>query len=156
MILMGSLPHAADSCGDVERVFFLRTALRGKSIRGKGRASSMKALTADEMREVDHLTTVRFGIPGDQLMEAAGKSVVDVFLEQYGYKSGKPPGRVCVFCGKGNNGGDGFVAARHLKEEAEQVEVYLFAAAKELQTLEGRGRESTRERDAEAVGEGAQ
>ena len=92
----------------------------------------MKALTADEMREVDRLTTVRFGIPGDQLMEAAGKSVVDIFLQQYGYKSGKPPGRVCVLCGKGNNGGDGFVVARHLKEEAEQVEVYLFAAAKEL------------------------
>src|SRR5262249_61294586 len=92
----------------------------------------MKALRADEMREVDRLTTVRFGIPGDQLMEAAGKSVVDVFLEQYGYKSGKPPGRVCVFCGKGNNGGDGFVVARHLKEEAEEVEGDLFAAAKEL------------------------
>ena len=90
----------------------------------------MKALTAAEMREVDRLTTVRFGIPGDQLMEAAGKSVVDAFLEQYGYKSGKPPGRVCVLCGKGNNGGDGFVVARHLKEEAEQVEVYLFAASR--------------------------
>ena len=84
------------------------------------------------MREVDRLTTVRFGIPGDRLMEAAGKSVVEVFLEQYGYKSGRPPGRVSVFCGKGNNGGDGFVVARRLKEEAEQVEVYLFAAAKEL------------------------
>ena len=92
----------------------------------------MKVLTAAEMREVDRLTTVRFGVPGDQLMEAAGKSVAEVFLEQYGYKSAKPPGRVCVLCGKGNNGGDGFVVARHLKEEAEQVEVYLFAAAKEL------------------------
>ena len=92
----------------------------------------MKALTAAEMREVDRLTTVRFGIPGHQLMEEAGKSVAEVFIEQYGYKTAKPPGRVCVLCGKGNNGGDGFVVARHLKEEAERVDVYLFAAAKEL------------------------
>ena len=92
----------------------------------------MKALTAAEMREVDRLTTVRYGVPSHQLMEAAGKSVAEVFLEQYGHKSAKPPGRVCVLCGKGNNGGDGFVVARHLKEEAEQVEVYLFAKPKEL------------------------
>jgi len=92
----------------------------------------MKALTAAEMGEVDRLTTAKFGVPSQQLMEAAGKSVVDVSLKQYGHKSGKPPGRVCVLCGKGNNGGDGFVAARYLKEEAEQVEVYLFGAAKEL------------------------
>jgi len=92
----------------------------------------MKALTAAEMREVDRLTTVRFGIPGHQLMEEAGKSVAEVFIEQYGNKKAKPPGRVCVLCGKGNNGGDGFVVARHLKEEAERVDVYLFAAAREL------------------------
>lgn len=93
----------------------------------------MKALTAAEMREVDVLTTTKFGIPSQQLMETAGKSVADLLLEQYAYKSAKPPGRVCVLSGKGNNGGDGFVAARYLKEEAEQVEVYLFGAAKELE-----------------------
>lgn len=92
----------------------------------------MKALTAAEMQEVDRLTTERFGIPGLQLMEAAGRSVADVFLEQYGRKNATPPGRVCVLCGKGNNGGDGFVVARHLKEEAEQVEVYLLAAVEDL------------------------
>src|ERR1700739_1689103 len=92
----------------------------------------MKALTAAEMREVDRLTTERFGVPSHELMEAAGKSVVEVFLEQYGYRNAKPPGRVVVLCGKGNNGGDGFVVARHLKEEAEQVKVYLFAMPEEL------------------------
>ena len=92
----------------------------------------MKALTAAEMREVDRLTTARFGIPGHELMEAAGKSVAELFIEQHGYESAKPPGRVSVLCGKGNNGGDGFVVARYLKEEAEQVDVYLFASAKEL------------------------
>src|SRR5271169_1226337 len=92
----------------------------------------MKALTAAEMQEVDRLTTERFGVPGHQLMEAAGKSVAEVFLEQYGLKISDPPGRVAVLCGKGNNGGDGFVVARYLKEEAEQVHVYLFAKPEEL------------------------
>jgi ADP-dependent NAD(P)H-hydrate dehydratase / NAD(P)H-hydrate epimerase len=92
----------------------------------------MKALTAAEMREVDRLTTERFGVPSLQLMETAGQSVAEVFLEQYGYKNSEPPGRVCVLCGKGNNGGDGFVVARHLREEAEHVEVYLFAGPEEL------------------------
>ncbi len=92
----------------------------------------MKALTAAEMREVDRLTTERLGVPGLQLMETAGQSAAEVFLEQYGYKNNEPPGRICVLCGKGNNGGDGFVVAWHLREEAEQVEVYLFAAPEEL------------------------
>ncbi len=92
----------------------------------------MKALTAAEMQEVDRLTTERLRIPALQLMEAAGKSVAEVFLEQYGRRNATPPGRVCVLCGKGNNGGDGFVVARHLKEEAEQVELYLLAAPEEL------------------------
>lgn len=92
----------------------------------------MKALTAAEMREVDHLTTERFGVPGEGLMEAAGKSVAEVFLEQYGHRNADSPGRVVVLCGKGNNGGDGFVVARHLREEAEQVHAYLFAKPDEL------------------------
>jgi ADP-dependent NAD(P)H-hydrate dehydratase / NAD(P)H-hydrate epimerase len=92
----------------------------------------MKALTAAEMQEVDRLTTERFGVPSEKLMEAAGKSVADVFLEQYGHKMADSPGRVAVLCGKGNNGGDGFIVARHLKEEAEDVQVYLFAKPEEL------------------------
>jgi len=92
----------------------------------------MKALTAAEMREVDRLTTERFDVSGLALMETAGRSAAEVFLEQFSHKSSEPPGRVCVLCGKGNNGGDGFVVARHLREEAEHVEVYLFAQPDEL------------------------
>ena len=92
----------------------------------------MKALTAAEMREVDRLTTERFGIASYDLMEAAGARVAEVFLEHYGYGSGNAPGRVCVLCGKGNNGGDGFVVARQLREEVESVEVLLLAAQEEL------------------------
>ncbi len=93
----------------------------------------MKALTAAELREVDRLTTERLGIPGWQLMEAAGKSAAEVFLEQFGRRRTTPPGHVCVLCGKGNNGGDGFVVARYLKEEADHIDLYLFAHPEELQ-----------------------
>jgi ADP-dependent NAD(P)H-hydrate dehydratase / NAD(P)H-hydrate epimerase len=92
----------------------------------------MKALTAAEMREVDRLTTERFGIPGMELMESAGKSVAEVFLEKYKERSGNLPGRVSVLCGKGNNGGDGFVVARLLKGRVGHVKAYLFAEPAEL------------------------
>src|SRR5579871_5240641 len=91
----------------------------------------MKALTAAEMREVDGLTTERFGISGDALMEAAGTRCAEAILEEYGRRSETPP-RVVVLCGKGNNGGDGFVVARKLRDEAEEIEVMLFAAPEEL------------------------
>ncbi|HTQ95294.1 MAG TPA: NAD(P)H-hydrate dehydratase [Candidatus Acidoferrum sp.] len=92
----------------------------------------MKALTAAEMREVDRLTAENFGVSGEQLMESAGRSVAEGFLEQYAHKMSHAPGRIAVLCGKGNNGGDGFVVARYLKEEAEEVHVYLFANPEEL------------------------
>ena len=92
----------------------------------------MKALTATEMRDVDRLTTERFAIPGHQLMEAAGKSVADVFLEKFRERNARLPSRVCVLCGKGNNGGDGLVVARHLQGRADQVRVFLFAEPGDL------------------------
>jgi hydroxyethylthiazole kinase-like uncharacterized protein yjeF len=85
----------------------------------------MKALTAAEMREVDRLTTERFGIPSLQLMEAAGKHVADAVRTRLAMFRQK---RVAVLCGKGNNGGDGFVAARLLKEARIEPLVFLFGA----------------------------
>lgn len=70
----------------------------------------MKILTAAEMREVDRLTIER-GIPGLILMENAGSRVVDFLHETFAPLSEH---RVIVVCGKGNNGGDGFVVARQL------------------------------------------
>ncbi|HWF45910.1 MAG TPA: NAD(P)H-hydrate epimerase, partial [Bryobacteraceae bacterium] len=70
----------------------------------------MKVLTATQMREVDRLT-IESGIPGLILMENAGCRAVDFLLETFA------PLRehsVTVICGKGNNGGDGFVIARQL------------------------------------------
>jgi NAD(P)H-hydrate epimerase len=70
----------------------------------------MKILTAAEMREVDRLTIAR-GIPGIILMENAGTRVVEYLQEAF---SPLLQHRVVVLCGKGNNGGDGFVIARQL------------------------------------------
>ncbi len=70
----------------------------------------MKILTAAEMREVDRLTIER-GIPGLILMENAGSRVVDFLINTF-----EPLSDHCILvvCGKGNNGGDGFVVARQL------------------------------------------
>jgi hydroxyethylthiazole kinase-like uncharacterized protein yjeF len=70
----------------------------------------MKILTAAQMREVDRLTIER-GIPGLVLMENAGSRVVDFLRETFAPLRSH---RVTVVCGKGNNGGDGFVVARQL------------------------------------------
>ncbi len=83
----------------------------------------MKALTAAEMREVDRLTTERFGIPSLQLMESAGKHVADAVRARLATFRQR---RVVVLCGKGNNGGDGFVTARLLKEARFEPLVFLF------------------------------
>jgi len=70
----------------------------------------VKILTAAEMREVDRLT-IESGIPGLILMENAGSRAVDFLRETFAPLTGQ---RVAVVCGKGNNGGDGFVVARQL------------------------------------------
>jgi NAD(P)H-hydrate repair Nnr-like enzyme with NAD(P)H-hydrate epimerase domain len=68
----------------------------------------MKALSAAEMTEVDR-RTVEAGIPSLVLMENAGSRVVDVMEQRFRPLAKE---RVLVVCGKGNNGGDGFVVAR--------------------------------------------
>jgi len=89
----------------------------------------MKALTAADMREVDRLTTERFGVPSSQLMETAGKHVADAVLREW---CPAGPKSVAVLCGKGNNGGDGLVAARYLKNAALEPQVYLFGNPREM------------------------
>ena len=92
----------------------------------------MKALTAAEMREVDRLTTERYGISQAQLMEHAGKAVAEFVLHEVSRRFEAPVRKVVVLCGKGNNGGDGFVAARHLKPELRHVTAVLFGTASEM------------------------
>ena len=83
-----------------------------------------KILTAAEMREVDRLTTEKFGIPSILLMENAAQAAASIILEKLG---GSVKGKsVLVLCGKGNNGGDGAALARILKSNGADVFVYLF------------------------------
>ena len=83
-----------------------------------------KVLTAAEMREVDRLTTGKYGIPPQILMENAAHRAACVITERLG---GSVEGRsILVFCGKGNNGGDGAALARILWTQGADVEVCLF------------------------------
>ena len=87
----------------------------------------MKIVTAAEMREIDRATSERFGVPSATLMEDAGAAVADFVLTRYPLAK-----RIGVICGKGNNGGDGFVAARKLHAAGREVHLMLLAAASEL------------------------
>jgi ADP-dependent NAD(P)H-hydrate dehydratase / NAD(P)H-hydrate epimerase len=84
----------------------------------------MKVLTAAQMREADRLTTERFGISSLQLMENAGVAIAEFLREKCDALAQR---KIIVLCGKGNNGGDGLVVARLLKESGCSPEVVLFA-----------------------------
>lgn len=83
-------------------------------------------LTTAEMRSADALT-IAAGTPGYELMRRAGAAVADIGREMVA-----PGGRVLVLCGPGNNGGDGFVAARLLRNQELDVEVALFGESEAL------------------------
>jgi NAD(P)H-hydrate epimerase len=87
----------------------------------------MKILTASEMREADRATIEQFGILSSTLMENAGAAVARFVLREFSDAL-----RITVLCGKGNNGGDGFVAARHLAEAGRAVTVLLLGDPAEL------------------------
>jgi NAD(P)H-hydrate epimerase len=79
----------------------------------------MRPLSRAEVREVDHQAIEEFGVPGVVLMENAGAGMVRI-LEGAGLS-----GPVAIVCGKGNNGGDGFVIARHLDAVGHDVTLLL-------------------------------
>jgi ADP-dependent NAD(P)H-hydrate dehydratase / NAD(P)H-hydrate epimerase len=87
----------------------------------------MKIVTAAEMRAIDRATSERCDVPSLTLMENAGTAVAEHVLERYSAAR-----KIVVFCGKGNNGGDGFVAARRLQEKGKTVQVIVLADAAEL------------------------
>src|SRR5215467_14594004 len=72
---------------------------------------AMKILTPEQIREVDRLTTEKYGIPSLILMENAGMRVAEVLEDRFEDLEALT---VAILCGKGNNGGDGFVVARQL------------------------------------------
>ena len=87
-----------------------------------------RAVTAAEMREIDRRTIEEFSIPSYELMERAGQAVA----EQAAKLAGPPPQKILILAGKGNNGGDGFVAARSLHEKGYSVQILLFSEGKKL------------------------
>ncbi|MBM3293939.1 MAG: NAD(P)H-hydrate dehydratase [Candidatus Aminicenantes bacterium] len=89
----------------------------------------MKILTSAEMREVDRIAIEEVGIPGPVLMENAGRGIVDVLLTRFPRVERE---RVVVVAGRGNNGGDGLVVARHLRNRGGNPVVLLLAAKEEV------------------------
>src|SRR6516225_3600010 len=83
-------------------------------------------LSRSEVREVDRRAIEDFGVPGVVLMENAGRGTAEL-IRALGVT-----GRVVICCGKGNNGGDGFVIARHLDNWKVPVRLLLFAQPQEL------------------------
>jgi ADP-dependent NAD(P)H-hydrate dehydratase / NAD(P)H-hydrate epimerase len=84
----------------------------------------LKVLTAEQMREVDRLTTERYGIPSIILMENAAHAVAGVITEKLG---GSVKGKsILILCGKGNNGGDGAALARILWTFGAKVHAVIF------------------------------
>src|SRR5215510_14830820 len=86
----------------------------------------MMHLSRDQTRELDRRAIEEFGIPSLVLMENAGRGAAEILLALGVH------GPVAICCGKGNNGGDGLVIARHLLNAEIDVGIHLFAAPQNL------------------------
>ena len=82
-------------------------------------------LTREQIRELDRRAIHEFGIPGPILMENAGRAVADEVARLH--STSTAAGEIAILCGKGNNGGDGCVAARHLFNRGITPAVFVFA-----------------------------
>lgn len=96
----------------------LKYAIKGELI--------MYLASSVHIKQLDNLTAEKYNISLSQLMENAGKSIFDEIKETFS------DNKFAVFCGKGNNGGDGFVVARLLKADGRDVKVYLTEEETEL------------------------
>ncbi|MGB5560259.1 MAG: NAD(P)H-hydrate epimerase, partial [Paracoccaceae bacterium] len=88
-------------------------------------------LTAAQMRAIEQAAIASGEVTGLELMERAGRGVVEAIFEEWP-ELAKSSHRAVVLCGPGNNGGDGFVVARLLKEWGWEVEVFLYGEAEKL------------------------
>ena len=89
----------------------------------------MRILTASQMREADRRTIDDLGIPSIVLMENAGRAVAEALHNAFDDLTER---RIAILCGRGNNGGDGFVVARTLAERRLDVVVYLLGEAADV------------------------
>ena len=86
----------------------------------------MRAATAEQVRRVDAIAIEHYGVPGVALMEHAGAQAAAFVLREW---SGEAARGVLVLCGHGNNGGDGYVVARHLEAAGVRVRVIAVGEA---------------------------
>ena len=107
----------------------------GDSIMPRTKSHAPQPLvTRDQCRAADRYAIEQLGIPGIVLMENAGRNAADIVercLKERTKRSGRP-GRAAIVCGKGNNGGDGFVIARHLALRGWQISVDLMGDPADL------------------------
>ncbi len=89
----------------------------------------LKVVTSQQMREMDRHTIQDLGVPGVVLMENAGVGTYRVIMDLL---KDHPDPLVYVFSGKGNNGGDGFVVARHLWDQGIRVNVFIVGSEADL------------------------
>lgn len=90
----------------------------------------MKVVTAEKMQEIDKGAIQKYGIPEVILMENAGIEVTNVAKTILTSLEGK---KVCIFAGKGNNGGDGFVVARQMFYQGAKVKVFILGEMESIQ-----------------------
>lgn len=83
-------------------------------------------ISCAQAREMDVLAVEKYGLPSIVLMENAGRGLTDLLCRHN-------PKRVVICCGKGSNGGDGFVMARHLSLRRVEVEVYSIGNPEQYQ-----------------------
>jgi hydroxyethylthiazole kinase-like uncharacterized protein yjeF len=84
----------------------------------------MRLVTASEMQEMDRMAIEAFGIPGVVLMENAGRGAAGAFMDHFSPWEGA---KVLILCGRGNNGGDGYVMARYFHERGLRVSVVVLS-----------------------------
>ncbi|HEX2310866.1 MAG TPA: NAD(P)H-hydrate epimerase, partial [Vicinamibacterales bacterium] len=89
----------------------------------------MRVLNSDQMREADRRTIEEIGIPSIVLMENAGRQVVAAMEATF---EDLVERHVAVLCGRGNNGGDGFVVARTLLQRGIDVSVFVLGSVADI------------------------
>lgn len=95
-----------------------------------GEVNNMKVVTVAEMKNIEKAAIEEYGIPGIVLMENAGVEVVRQIESILGNLYNK---KISVFAGTGNNGGDGYVVARHLHNQGAKVKVFLIGSKANVQ-----------------------
>jgi len=94
--------------------------------------SLMQPLTRAQVREYDRRAIEELGVPGVVLMENAGRGAAEVAIQMLATRGGVKGAPVAVLCGGGNNGGDGYVIARHLHLAGAAVTIHAAVDAKSL------------------------